>query len=91
MSFATKLSHIVYSDGREEDVMKQPATDAGKFSLPGVLAVKRVDGIPTAFPADSGEVAPHENMLQVGVCRCGVQIAVVIWGGVWGWAGLGCG
>jgi nicotinamide phosphoribosyltransferase len=34
-SFATKLSHIVYGDGRAEDVMKQPQTDAGKFSLPG--------------------------------------------------------
>lgn len=35
MSFATKLNHIVYEDGRAADVMKQPATDMGKFSLPG--------------------------------------------------------
>jgi hypothetical protein len=30
-----------------------------------VLAVKRVGGVPTAFPADSGEVAPEEDMLEV--------------------------
>jgi nicotinic acid phosphoribosyltransferase len=27
MSFATKLSHIVYADGRAADVMKRPKTD----------------------------------------------------------------
>lgn len=31
----------------------------------GVLAVKRVDGVPTVFPADSGEVSPQEDLLQV--------------------------
>jgi nicotinamide phosphoribosyltransferase len=35
MSFATKLSHVVFQDGRAADVMKLPKTDAGKFSLPG--------------------------------------------------------
>lgn len=35
MSFATKLCHIVYADGTAADTMKQPATDTGKFSLPG--------------------------------------------------------
>ncbi|KAG2442447.1 hypothetical protein HXX76_002533 [Chlamydomonas incerta] len=70
MSFATKLNHIIYEDGRAADIMKQPQTDTGKFSLPGVLAVKRVDGVPTVFPADSGEVAPHENLLRV-VYDCG--------------------
>lgn len=35
MSFATKLCHIVYADGKAADVMKQPQTDTGKFSLPG--------------------------------------------------------
>ena len=64
MSFATKLNHIVYSDGRPTDIMKQPQTDTGKFSLPGMLAVKRVDGVPTIFPKDSGEVKPGENMLK---------------------------
>ncbi|KAG2489592.1 hypothetical protein HYH03_011873 [Edaphochlamys debaryana] len=65
MSFATKLCHIVYADGHAADIMKQPQTDTGKFSLPGVLAVKRVNGVPTVFPADSGEVAPHDNLLRV--------------------------
>ena len=32
-------------------------------SLPGVLAVKRVDGVPTAFP--SSEVIPEDNLLKV--------------------------
>ncbi|KAF6252467.1 Quinolinate phosphoribosyl transferase [Scenedesmus sp. NREL 46B-D3] len=65
MSFATKLNHVVYADGSARDVMKHPLTDMGKISLPGVLAVKRVDGVPTVFPADGGEVAPEEDLLQV--------------------------
>lgn len=65
MSFATKLNHIVYSDGTPADIMKQPQTDSGKFSHPGALAVKRVNGIPTVFPKDSGEVKPEENLLKV--------------------------
>lgn len=32
-----------------------------------MLAVKRVGGVPTIFPADSGEVAPEENLLRVRV------------------------
>jgi nicotinamide phosphoribosyltransferase len=73
MSFATKLSHIVYSDkpgGRPTDIMKLPKTDSSKISLPGVLAVKRVDGVPTVFPAKGGHVMPKENLLQV-VYDCG--------------------
>lgn len=67
MSFATKLSHIVYADGTAADIMKATSS---KPSLPGALAVKRVRGIPTAFPADSGEVAPQDNLLQtVYDCR----------------------
>eukprot|EP00798_Chlamydomonas_sp_ICE-L_P008160 gene8160-1414_t len=65
MSFATKLNHIVHQDGREVDIMKQPMSDSGKFSLPGVLAVKSVNGVPTVFPADSGEVSAEENMLKL--------------------------
>jgi hypothetical protein len=30
MSFATKLSHIVFQDGTQRDVMKTPKTDTGK-------------------------------------------------------------
>ncbi|KAK9795195.1 hypothetical protein WJX73_003091 [Symbiochloris irregularis] len=70
MSFATKLSHVVYEDGTPADIMKAPLNAISKSSLPGVLAVKRVDGVPTAFPADSGEVAPEENLLRtVYDCR----------------------
>ncbi|KXZ56944.1 hypothetical protein GPECTOR_1g851 [Gonium pectorale] len=76
MSFATKLCHIIYEDGRAADIMKQPQTDTGKFSLPGVLAVKRVNGVPTVFPADSGEVGPGENLLRVVYDRGPVE-------GVW--------
>ncbi len=65
MSFATKLNYIVYADGKPADIMKQPQTDTGKFSLPGILAVKRVNGVPTVFPKDSGEVRPEENLLKV--------------------------
>lgn len=31
----------------------------------GVLAVKLVDGIPTVFPAETGEVSPEEDLLQL--------------------------
>jgi nicotinamide phosphoribosyltransferase len=68
MSFAVKLNHIVYADGTAVDKMKAPKDDHGKDSLPGVLAVKRVDGVPTVFPAE--EVSDEENMLQV-VYDCG--------------------
>lgn len=37
MSFATKLSHIVYADGSQRDIMKAPSSDASKTSLPGEL------------------------------------------------------
>lgn len=65
MSFATKLSHIVYADGIAADLMKLPKSDVAKYSLPGIMAVKRVNGVPTAFPAEGGHVSPDENLLQV--------------------------
>lgn len=39
MSFATKLSHITYTDGRSRDLMKQPKASSLKTSFPGVLMV----------------------------------------------------
>lgn len=63
MSFATKLSHIVYADGRARDVMKAPQADPGKISLPGKLAVKRINAFPTVFAAE--DVPPEENLMQV--------------------------
>ena len=62
---ATKLCHIKYEDGTSADIMKLPKSDLSKYSLPGAMAVKRVDGVPTAFPADAGHVAPEDNMLKV--------------------------
>jgi nicotinamide phosphoribosyltransferase len=67
-SFAVKLCHVVRPDGAEADIMKAPKGAPEKDSLPGVLAVKRVAGVPTAFPA--AEVAPEDNLLRV-VYDCG--------------------
>lgn len=75
MSFAVKLNHVVYADGTAVDKMKAPRTDPTKDSLPGVLAVKNVEGVPTAFPVE--EVAPEENLLKV-VYDCG-PVAGVEW------------
>jgi len=60
--------------GGGRDVMKRPRTDPSKASFPGTLAVKRVGGVPTVFPADGGEVAPEEDMLRV-VYACGPVMA----------------
>jgi nicotinamide phosphoribosyltransferase len=67
-SFAVKLNHIVRPGAAgappvAEDTMKAPVGDALKGSLPGLLAVKRVAGVPTAFPA--ADVAPEDNLLKV--------------------------
>ena len=161
MSFATKLSHVVYAEGTEADIMKSPTGDTSKISFPGdalspsasrsvsecissqclrvkchvqclnhasdfcsslklqdpmrpvllrcfsrltprslfhvcldfwsslghlqstqlssrtaagALAVKRVDGVPTIFPAEGGHVPDEENLLQT-LYDCGpVQV-----------------
>lgn len=62
LSLATKLCHIVYQDGTAVDTMKAPKTGPEKGSLPGMLAVKRVEGVPTVLPAEL--VAPEEDLLQ---------------------------
>ena len=38
LSFATKLSHVVYADGTPADIMKSPVSDAAKNSFPGKLS-----------------------------------------------------
>ena len=63
LAFATKLNHVVYQDGTERDVMKRPKTDPSKLSLPGILGVKRVNGVPMVFPA--AMVLPEEDMLEI--------------------------
>lgn len=64
MSFATKLSHIRYADGTPRDIMKKPKSDPSKFSLPGILKVRKVKGVPTIFPATENE-KDGENLLKV--------------------------
>ncbi|RKP24499.1 nicotinate phosphoribosyltransferase family-domain-containing protein [Syncephalis pseudoplumigaleata] len=41
MGFATKLSHIVYPDGSDRNVMKTPKEARSKTSLPGEFYLKR--------------------------------------------------
>jgi nicotinic acid phosphoribosyltransferase len=66
MSFATKLCHIVYSDGRAVDVMKKPKADLTKVSLPGILQVRKVNGIPTIFPREENDIVDSsQNLLKV--------------------------
>ncbi|KAF9436244.1 hypothetical protein BGZ76_004499 [Entomortierella beljakovae] len=66
LSFATKLSHIVYADGTMRDVMKHPKTDSDKISLPGVLDVARNEqGIPIVYPRAEDGVPRKGNLLQV--------------------------
>jgi len=69
MSFATKLSYIKYADKPARNVMKKPKEDSGKCSLPGILKVLRVNGVPTVFPAKEDENDPN-NLLKV-VWNCG--------------------
>jgi len=68
MSFATKLSYIRYADGKVRQVMKCPKTDMSKVSLPGILKVKRVHGIPTVFPAKEDEKDPEDLLVVVYDC-----------------------
>ncbi|KAK3807254.1 MAG: nicotinate phosphoribosyltransferase family-domain-containing protein [Benniella sp.] len=66
MSFATKLSYVVYEDGTTRNVMKYPKSDSDKISLPGVLdVVRNAEGIPVVYPrAEHG--FPHKaSLLQV--------------------------
>lgn len=69
MAFAVKLCHRVDEHCNPIDVMKLPMDDASKESLPGILAVRKVQDersgaeIPMVFPAE--EVAEEENLLQV--------------------------
>jgi len=65
MSFATKLSFIKYADGKCRDIMKKPKSDMSKVSHPGILKVKRVNGLPTVFPVTSENEQDPENLLQV--------------------------
>lgn len=69
MSFATKLSFIIYEDGKERDVMKKPKTDPSKQSLPGIIKVIRNEkGYPVVYPSE--HPVEGENLLKV-IYDCG--------------------
>lgn len=56
MSFATKLSHIIYADGTEKNVMKAPKSDSSKCSLPGRINVcYDSDGLLKTYPNEDVE------------------------------------
>lgn len=67
MSFATKLSNIVYADGRVRDVMKTPKGVTGKFSIPGKVKVIRQNGIPIVYPEDF-DVEGENELITVYDC-----------------------
>lgn len=67
MSFATKLCHVVYADGSAHDVMKHPATDKGKISLPGTAGGHRVAG--------GTALQPHHHHMG-GFCTCTVHMLI---------------
>jgi nicotinic acid phosphoribosyltransferase len=61
MSFATKLSYIVYMDGTAREVMKRPKTESGKISLPGILKVRRDGGKLIVEPRTPEEKPDYET------------------------------
>jgi len=66
MSFATKLSLIVYADGSIREVMKRPKTDRTKISFPGILRVQRTGGRLSILPVGHDEkVDEKTNELRV--------------------------
>lgn len=76
---APPSSSLSSASGR--DVMKRPRTDPNKASFPGRLAVKRVGGVPTVFPADSGEVSAEEDLLRVVYDRRPVVVGTAVTSG----------
>ncbi|KAI8607469.1 nicotinate phosphoribosyltransferase family-domain-containing protein, partial [Chytriomyces sp. MP71] len=74
MSFATKLSHIVYADGKERDVMKMPKTDAGKTSLPGIMGIRKDPDNATTSVFPLTEATTSQNAM-VTLYDCGKPVA----------------
>ena len=67
LSMATKLSHITYAGtGESRDLLKKPATDGGKNSLPGVMKVVQEPENPVlkVYPAET-DTTGMRNMLEV--------------------------
>ncbi|KAI8058459.1 nicotinate phosphoribosyltransferase family-domain-containing protein [Syncephalis plumigaleata] len=68
MGFATKLSHIVYPDGSDRNVMKTPKEARSKTSLPGEFYVKRdeqqrIKVYPKSRTPNA--VVPDDNIFEV--------------------------
>jgi nicotinamide phosphoribosyltransferase len=62
MSFATKLSYIIYSNGQKREIMKKPKTDSGKISFPGILKVSRTaEGQLTVLPRELDEKVDYAS------------------------------
>ncbi|KAJ3213214.1 hypothetical protein HDU67_003153 [Dinochytrium kinnereticum] len=77
MSFATKLSHITYSDGLKRDVMKCPKTDPNKISLPGEFIVVQdtTTLTPTVYPTDGPTAATKPTNALVTLYDSGRPVA----------------
>jgi nicotinamide phosphoribosyltransferase len=76
MSFAVKLSKIIYDDNVERcfgfnnrDVMKMPKGSSGKRSFPGEFRVIRdpkfCSGIPTVLPFEFDDGSNYHNELEI--------------------------
>lgn len=61
MSFATKLSHIVYADGTKADIMKSPTGDPSKISFPGD---DPSPSMPCSVWNGGTWVSPHESVVM---------------------------
>lgn len=68
LGYAMKLSYVEDLTGTHRDIMKLPKTDLGKASMPGLLAVKEVDGVARVFPEDC--VSASEDLLET-IWDCG--------------------
>ena len=66
MSFATKLSKIVYDNGIERDVMKMPKEDKKKHSLPGeFLVCRESNNAPIVYPIEFEQLYSFNELVTV--------------------------
>jgi nicotinamide phosphoribosyltransferase len=70
LRIATKLSRVVFADGRVEDRMKHPKSDMTKVSLPGALAVYEQGGALTVVPEGTNGWVDN---------RINIDLLVTIW------------
>jgi nicotinamide phosphoribosyltransferase len=70
LRIATKLSRVVFADGRVEDRMKHPKSDPNKISLPGEFAVYEQGGALTVVPKGTNGWVDN---------RMNIDLLVTIW------------